>query len=103
MEEIAEVKGPVVGGLTVVNDESTRDDYNMYKRLLQNLEYLRVQEDYIKDELHNLKKEYRHAQEEVSLYLFPQAPVIRVVAKSLVYGFLNIFVLFGGLHVCTFI
>ena len=66
MEEIAEVKGPVVGGLTMVNDESARDDYNMYKRLLQNLEYLRVQEDYIKDELHNLKKEYRHAQEEVN-------------------------------------
>ncbi|KAG0728978.1 26S proteasome regulatory subunit 6B [Chionoecetes opilio] len=65
VEEAAEVKGPVVGGLTMVNDESARDDYNMYKRLLQNLEYLRVQEDYIKDELHNLKKEYRHAQEEV--------------------------------------
>lgn len=62
---MTEVKGPVVGGLTVVNDESARDDYNTYKRLLQNLEYLRVQEDYIKDELHNLKKEYRHAQEEV--------------------------------------
>ena len=42
-----------------------RDDYNSYKRLLQSLEYLRVQEEYIKDELHNLKKEYRHAQEEV--------------------------------------
>ena len=47
-----------------------RDDYNSYKRLLQNLEYLVVQEEYIKDELHNLKKEYRHAQEEVPLKLF---------------------------------
>ena len=50
-----------------------RDDYNNYKRLLQNLEYLRVQEEYIKDELHNLKKEYRHAQEEVSWLLVPCA------------------------------
>ncbi|ROT70763.1 26S protease regulatory subunit 6b [Penaeus vannamei] len=65
VEETADVKVPVLGGLTVVSDETTKDDYNTYKRLLQNLEYLRVQEDYIKDELHNLKKEYRHAQEEV--------------------------------------
>ncbi|KAK8725535.1 hypothetical protein OTU49_010609 [Cherax quadricarinatus] len=65
VEETADVKGPVVGGFTIVSEESARDDYNTYKRLLQNLEYLRVQEDYIKDELHNLKKEYRHAQEEV--------------------------------------
>lgn len=66
VEETADVKVPVLGGLTVVSDETTKDDYNTYKRLLQNLEYLRVQEDYIKDELHNLKKEYRHAQEEVN-------------------------------------
>ncbi|XP_066973051.1 LOW QUALITY PROTEIN: 26S proteasome regulatory subunit 6B-like [Macrobrachium rosenbergii] len=65
VEETTDVKGPAVGGLTMVSDESARDDYNTYKRLLQNLEYLRVQEDYIKDELQNLKKEYRHAQEEV--------------------------------------
>jgi len=42
-----------------------KDDYSTYKRNMQSLEYLHVQEEYIKDELHNLKKEYRHAQEEV--------------------------------------
>jgi len=42
-----------------------KDDYSTYKRNMQHLEYLNVQEEYIKDELHNLKKEYRHAQEEV--------------------------------------
>merc|ERR1712240_162063 len=36
-----------------------------YKKLQQQLEFLVVQEDYIKDEQRNLKKEYLHAQEEV--------------------------------------
>ncbi|MCL4126898.1 UNVERIFIED_CONTAM: hypothetical protein GTU68_045102, partial [Idotea baltica] len=62
-EPLVKEAAVLVGGV----DEtlSNKDDYNTYKRLLQNLEYLKVQEDYIKDELHNLKKEYRHAQEEV--------------------------------------
>ena len=34
-------------------------------RLQQQLEFLEVQEEYIKDEQRNLKKEYLHAQEEV--------------------------------------
>merc|ERR1711887_499125 len=62
-EEVAPVKATP---LPTTYDELDSDDlYNTYKRLLQTLEYLRVQEDYIKDELHNLKKEYLHAQEEV--------------------------------------
>ncbi|CAL4169359.1 unnamed protein product, partial [Meganyctiphanes norvegica] len=65
VEEPVETKtvGTIPGLSSSLDD--TKDDYNTYKRLLQTLEYLRVQEDYIKDELHNLKKEYRHAQEEV--------------------------------------
>ena len=35
------------------------------KRLQKQLEFLQVQEDYIKDEQKNLKREYLHAQEEV--------------------------------------
>merc|ERR1711909_186208 len=65
VEEPVETKTTgTIPGLSSSLDDS-KDDYNTYKRLLQTLEYLRVQEDYIKDELHNLKKEYRHAQEEV--------------------------------------
>jgi ATP-dependent 26S proteasome regulatory subunit len=36
-----------------------------FKKLQKQLEFLQVQEDYIKDEQKNLKKEYLHAQEEV--------------------------------------
>merc|ERR1712001_83929 len=41
------------------------DLYTKYKKLHQQLEFLQVQEEYIKDEQRNLKKEYLHAQEEV--------------------------------------
>merc|ERR1712158_250091 len=41
------------------------DLYTKYKKLQQQLEFLAVQEEYIKDEQRNLKKEYLHAQEEV--------------------------------------
>merc|ERR1711997_375515 len=41
------------------------DLYVRYKKLQQQLEFLEVQEEYIKDEQRNLKKEYLHAQEEV--------------------------------------
>jgi 26S proteasome regulatory subunit T3 len=36
-----------------------------WQRLQRQLEFLAVQEEYIKDEQRNLKKEYLHAQEEV--------------------------------------
>ena len=52
--------------LSTMMDISEGDDlYTKYKRLQQQLEFLQVQEDYIKDEQKNLKKEYLHAQEEV--------------------------------------
>ncbi|EDW81248.2 uncharacterized protein Dwil_GK11127 [Drosophila willistoni] len=41
------------------------DLYMMYKKLQQQLEIIEVQEDYIKEEQQNLKKEFTHAQEEV--------------------------------------
>lgn len=47
-------------------DADLEDLYTRYKRLHQQLEFLYVQEEYIKDEQRNLKKEYLHAQEEVN-------------------------------------
>ncbi|XP_017117221.1 26S proteasome regulatory subunit 6B [Drosophila elegans] len=41
------------------------DLYVLYKKLQMELELIQVQEDYIKDEQRNLKKEFIHAQEEV--------------------------------------
>ncbi|CAI8056667.1 26S proteasome regulatory subunit 6B [Geodia barretti] len=41
------------------------DLYIHYKNLQKQLEFLQVQEDYIKDELKNLRSEYLYAQEEV--------------------------------------
>merc|ERR1719220_526466 len=58
----AETPKPSGGG----GAELSLDDlYTKYKKLQQQLEFLAVQEDYIKDEQRNLKKEYLHAQEEV--------------------------------------
>jgi 26S proteasome regulatory subunit T3 len=51
---------------TPLSDDSDIDDlYTRYKKLQRQLEFLEVQESYIKDEQRNLKKEYLHAQEEV--------------------------------------
>ncbi|KAH8243965.1 hypothetical protein KR032_011770 [Drosophila birchii] len=44
---------------------SPEDLYVMYKKLQMELELIQVQEDYIKEEQRNLKKEFLHAQEEV--------------------------------------
>ena len=41
------------------------DPYAKYKKLQKQLEFLEVQEEYIKDEQRNLKRELLHAQEEV--------------------------------------
>merc|ERR1712066_536942 len=41
------------------------DPYTKYKILQKHLNFLTVQEDYIKDEMKNLRQEYLHAQEEV--------------------------------------
>ena len=49
-------------------DSSHDDDlYIKYKKLQKQLEFLNVQEEYIKDEQRNLQNEYLHAQEEVRL------------------------------------
>lgn len=45
--------------------KEAEDLYTEYKKLQRQLEFLQVQEDYIKDEQKNLKREYLHAQEEV--------------------------------------
>ncbi|KAK2586299.1 hypothetical protein KPH14_001549 [Odynerus spinipes] len=57
---------PVIGHYTGAGDELDVEDlYTKYKKLQRMLEFLEVQEEYIKDEQRNLKKEYLHAQEEV--------------------------------------
>jgi 26S proteasome regulatory subunit T3 len=63
-EEVAVPAKPPA--LPTTYDELDSDDlYVRYKKLQQQLEFLEVQEEYIKDEQRNLKKEYLHAQEEV--------------------------------------
>ena len=41
------------------------DYYTKYQKLKKQIEFYDVQEEYIKDEMRNLRKEYLHAQEEV--------------------------------------
>lgn len=47
------------------NVDTEEDLYIKFKKLQKQLEFLQVQEDYIKDELKNLRTEYLYAQEEV--------------------------------------
>jgi len=44
---------------------SEGDYYTKYQKLKKQIEFFDVQEEYIKDEMRNLRKEYLHAQEEV--------------------------------------
>merc|ERR1712076_60170 len=44
---------------------SSHDQFSKFKLLKKHLSFLTVQEDYIKDEMRNLRQEYLHAQEEV--------------------------------------
>merc|ERR1712180_97143 len=46
-------------------DPSIDDLYVKYQKLKKQIEFYDVQEEYIKDEMRNLRKEYLHAQEEV--------------------------------------
>lgn len=65
----AEVTRPGTAATDVgysLSDSSHEDDlYIKYKKLQKQLEFLNVQEEYIKDEQRNLQNEYLHAQEEV--------------------------------------
>ena len=49
----------------VSSHDTDGDLYIKFKKLQKQLEFLQVQEDYIKDELKNLRTEYLYAQEEV--------------------------------------
>uniref|UniRef100_T1JL55 AAA+ ATPase domain-containing protein n=1 Tax=Strigamia maritima TaxID=126957 RepID=T1JL55_STRMM len=64
-DEIIEKGLPSTLFLGNVEGPDTDDLYTRYKKLQRQLEFLEVQEEYIKDEQRNLKKEYLHAQEEV--------------------------------------
>ena len=50
---------------TLVEDATTEDLYSRLKQLESHLEFIELQEDYIKDEHKNLKRELLRAQEEV--------------------------------------
>ena len=66
MEEIGIVVPEVPQQTVETNiDTKSEDLYARLKNLQRQLEFFNVQEDYIKDEMKNLKKEYLHAQEEV--------------------------------------
>ena len=65
-KETGPVKLVASSGHTInhsIND--SEDLYIKFKKLQKQLEFLQVQEDYIKDELKNLRTEYLYAQEEV--------------------------------------
>ncbi|XP_054167443.1 26S proteasome regulatory subunit 6B [Oppia nitens] len=66
-EEIftSDVKQVTTASTPTQETEDLDDMYVKYKKLQRQLEFLEVQEEYIKDEQKNLKKEYLHAQEEV--------------------------------------
>lgn len=49
----------------VSTDENSEDLYVKYKMLERQLEFLEIQESYVKDEMKSLKRELLHAQEEV--------------------------------------
>merc|ERR1712119_145976 len=54
-----------MGNQNEVKETRDTDNYMKYQKLQKQLEFLELQEDYIKDEMKNLRKEYLHAQEEV--------------------------------------
>jgi len=49
----------------ILDELEDEDPYTQYKKLQRHLEFLKLQEDYIKDEHKNLKTELIRAQEEV--------------------------------------
>ncbi|CDS13275.1 Putative 26S protease regulatory subunit 6B [Lichtheimia ramosa] len=72
MEEIGiqvkqNTKDPIVAATksSLLEEASEKDLYVKLKKLQRNLEFLALQEEYIKDELKNLKRELLRAQEEV--------------------------------------
>lgn len=55
---------PNIESLEGFGSEGT-DDYSTFKKLQRQLEYINLQEEYIKDEQRNLKRELVRAQEEI--------------------------------------
>ncbi|XP_052742015.1 26S proteasome regulatory subunit 6B [Bicyclus anynana] len=64
-DQVTDTKGLSFAGPQSFEELESEDLYTKYKKLQRMLEFLEVQEEYIKDEQRNLKKEYLHAQEEV--------------------------------------
>ena len=52
-------------GLLAKKPLEESDYYTRFQELKKQIEFYDVQEEYIKDEMRNLRKEYLHAQEEV--------------------------------------
>jgi len=61
----AKNEGESQGNFTAPTLNTNMDPYSKFKLLKKHLSFLTVQEDYIKDEMRNLRQEYLHAQEEV--------------------------------------
>merc|ERR1719454_1349082 len=57
--------GDMMTGLVNEKQLDDPDSYTKYQKLKKQIEFYDVQEEYIKDEMKNLRKEYLHAQEEV--------------------------------------
>lgn len=62
-----QIKDPIIASAktSLLEDASEKDLYVKLKKLQRNLEFLALQEEYIKDEQKNLKRELLRAQEEV--------------------------------------
>lgn len=59
------VRNPLAATMAIPKEEKEKDPYVKFKSLERRLEFLAIQEEYIKDEVKNLKREILRAQEEV--------------------------------------
>ncbi|CAM9696195.1 unnamed protein product [Choristocarpus tenellus] len=59
------VEAPGKDGLTTTGEGQTQDFYVKLKSLQRHMEFLDIQEEYIKDEMKNLKRELIRAKEEI--------------------------------------
>jgi 26S proteasome regulatory subunit T3 len=59
-----------------ISDMDLKDLYTRVKLLQRRLKFLEIHEEYIKDEVKNLKRELLHAQEEVCVIFFIMLDVV---------------------------
>eukprot|EP00297_Palpitomonas_bilix_P019871 CAMPEP_0113877388 /NCGR_PEP_ID=MMETSP0780_2-20120614/6066_1 /TAXON_ID=652834 /ORGANISM="Palpitomonas bilix" /LENGTH=65 /DNA_ID=CAMNT_0000863675 /DNA_START=104 /DNA_END=298 /DNA_ORIENTATION=+ /assembly_acc=CAM_ASM_000599 len=61
--EVMDIEGEVPR-MAVRRDDTAKDLFKRLKELQRKLEFLEIQEEYVKDEMKHLKGEYLRAQEE---------------------------------------